>query len=132
MIGGFAAAAIAWAQTLRPGMYEISVEMTIPEAPAPIRSTTTQCLTPEQVRDVPELIQEAMTIEGCTFTDVATRGNAMAWHSECDGVSSDTEMTFTGEGFTANVVSVTEGERFTTVMSGKWIGAICTAESLEE
>ena len=123
-----ASAAIAWSQTsMRPGEYEITVEMQLPGIPGAQKATQTNCLSDEEARDFQSLIVGEMGgIEGCTFSNVQTSGSKITWDTKCDDVTGASELTFVSDGFTAITKMQTRGTEVTATTSGKWIGATCS------
>lgn len=124
-----AAAAVASAQTLQPGNYEIEIEMQLPGSPQPATASDTQCLTPDDVRDFRALLLDTMgSDEDCTHSNVVTEGNKWSWDSVCDDTTSHTELTHMSDSFTAVVTTRIEGETFVANMRARRIGATCTPD----
>lgn len=124
-----ASAAVASAQTLQPGNYEIEIEMQMPGSPAPVSASDTQCLTPDDVRDFRSLLLESMGSDsGCTHSNVVTEGNKWSWDTVCDDTTSSTELTHMSDSFTAIVTTRIDGETFVANMRARRIGATCTPD----
>lgn len=124
-----AAAAVASAQTLQPGNYEVEVEMQLPGSPSPVSASDTQCLTPDDARDLRAVLLEAMgSDEECTHSSLRTNGNTLSWDSVCEDTTSSTELTYMGDSFTALVTTMIDGETFVANMRARRIGATCTPD----
>jgi hypothetical protein len=122
------AAASAWGQaSMRPGQYEITVEMQLPGVPGAQKVTQSDCLSEDEARNFQQIIMEEMGgIEGCTFSNVVTSGNKITWDTACDDVTGTSELTVVNDGFTAVTKMRTRGTEVTATTSGKWVGATCT------
>lgn len=130
VVAALAFAAPAWAQfSLKPGLYEMTMEMAMPGAPSPLTMSQTDCLTPEHVVDFIALIREQMNDDdSCSFSEPATRGNTVAWESDCDEGSAKSEMTFTADGFIGKVLITAAGEEIPSTLTGRRIAATCTPD----
>jgi hypothetical protein len=129
-----ATTAIAWSQaSMRPGQYEITVEMQLPGIPGAQKITQMDCLTAEEARDFQNLMMKEMSgVEGCTFSNVETTGNKITWDTACDSVTGTSELTFVTDGFTAVSKMKAQGTEVTATTSGKWVGATCTVPDDDE
>jgi hypothetical protein len=125
---GLATAALAWAQnTLRPGQYEMMVEMQLPGAAQPMTMAQMACLTAEEARDFQSLMNQQMGgVEGCTFSDPQTTGNKMTWSTTCDDVTATSELAFLPDGFTVLTRSTVQGTAITANVTAKWLSTTCT------
>lgn len=127
---------IGWAaaQTaLKPGEYRVTVEMVMPGQTTPLSLTTPTCITPEVAKDFRSLLSSTMAgPEDCSFTNLVTAGNKIRWDTKCDEVSAKSELTMQGDGFDVLVTAIVAGQTFPSRMSYRWVGAVCSAESLEE
>ena len=129
-----ASAAIAWSQTsMRPGEYEITVEMQLPGIPGAQKITQMDCLTDEEARDFQSLIMGEMGgVEGCTFSNVETTGNKITWDTACDDVTGDFRAHVRRGRVHRGLEDETRGTEVTATTSGKWIGATCTVPDDDE
>jgi hypothetical protein len=125
---GLGVATLAVAQnSVRAGQYEMTIEMQMPGAPAPMKMTQKDCLTQAEAADFFKLMRAEMTeVEGCQLTEPVISGNKVTWDTTCDGISASSELTFTSDGFGGVVRSVVEGEVLQFTMNARWIGATCT------
>ena len=128
-----ASAAIASAQTLRPGDYEVTVDMQLPNSQTTTFTETT-CLTPEGARDFSAFLQDSMNAdEDCTHSNLKTAGNKTTWDTACDDSTSVSELTtLAGDTFTVVVTTKIGGETLKANMRAKRIDATCTAEDDDE
>lgn len=126
-------AALALAQELRPGEYEMTVEITLPGAAQPLKATANECLTPDQVVDIQTVLREQMGAdEDCTYSEPVKTGNTLKWTTMCDDLEATTELTFTADGFMGTVLTTVEGQEFPAKMTAKRIAATCTPDDDEE
>ena len=93
------AALPASALDLKPGKYEITIKTTMPGSNQQMPTqTTTQCMTGQD--PVPNASSGA---QGCTITDMETRGNTITYTMECQQQGTKTvttgEMTYKGDSF---------------------------------
>lgn len=128
-----ASATIATAQTLQPGDYEITFELQLPGTTEPTLATATQCLAPEDARDLRAILTEAMgSHEDCTYSNLTTEGNKTSWDAVCDDTSSHTELTHNGDAFTAVVTTKIDGETFVANMRARRVSATCAPDDDDE
>jgi hypothetical protein len=127
---GIAAAASAQI-ALRPGQYEVTAEMQLPGAPAPMKVTDTDCITPEEASDLPRLMmQENDSAESCKVSNVQMTGNKITFDTMCEMAGGSTtgrsEMTFAADSFTGTMSMQMGAQTVTSKLSGKWVRATCT------
>ena len=89
----------SWALDLKPGKYEITIKTTMPGSNQQMPTQTmTQCMTGQD--PVPNASTAA---QGCTITDMKTRGNTITYTMECQQQGTKTvttgEMTYKGDSF---------------------------------
>jgi hypothetical protein len=122
--------ALAQQNPMRPGRWEVTMQMQIPNAPVQIPPTTmTQCITEEQLKKDPGsgLPNGSQSPGGnaCKVSDYKTSGNTVTWKMACTGqqaVTGDGEMTFTGDSYTgAMKMSMAQGA-MAMKLSGKRLG----------
>jgi hypothetical protein len=135
-----ALAAVAWAQlSVKPGQYEVNIEMQLPGAPAPQSMQTADCLAPEDAQDLAKaILRELAGDSSCSASNQQTTGNKLSLDVTCtvDGrqVTSTVVVTvLSSESYSAVMdVNLQPGVVMSTRMTGKWSSAQCSAEALEE
>jgi hypothetical protein len=125
-------AATAWAQlALRPGKWDVKLEVSMAGLPLPMSQQDADCLSPEDAKDlVKAMLRELATAQSCTADNIKTSGNRLPFDAACDvegaHVTSSTELTLHSDtDYTAVMTVATPG--FDTVMkiTGKWAGESC-------
>ncbi len=121
-----AASALAPAQNrLRPGLYEVTVEMTFTRKPK-LAMKAADCLTAEVLKDLTKLLASAADEEECKVSGLVTVGDRMTFTSTCtvDGaaVTSRAELNYGVDSYSGVMTTKADGEVITTKMSGKRIG----------
>ena len=133
------AAAITQAR-MRPGQWEVSMQMAMPNMPAGFQmpvTTTASCITPEQAND-PASAAPRQNGRGrggkddCKMTDQKVTGNTITYSMVCtspEKMTATGEMTFTGDdSYTNNLkLAMAQGE-MTMKMTGKRTGD-CTGDN---
>ena len=119
------------AQTpMRPGRWQVTMQMQIPGAPVQIPPTTMeQCITEDQLKKDPASgLPNGAQKPGdnaCKVTDYQTSGNTVTWKMMCSGqqaMTGDGEMTFTGDSYAgAMKMSMSQGS-MSMKLSGKRLG----------
>lgn len=106
------------AVNLKPGRYEVSVEMEMADSPTkmpPMKDT--QCITAEDLKDFSRLLVDSEERERCKVSDYRAVGNKVSFNATCveDGESykMDAEMTFAGDSFTGMMRSNHKGQAMT-------------------
>ena len=100
---------------MRPGRWEVSMEMEMPGMPMKMPPMkTTQCVTPEQVKDPGKAIPTGpgQNPNNCKMSDYKTTGNTVAWKMACEGpdaISGTGEMRFDGDSKYTGVMTMTTG-----------------------
>ena len=136
----FATAAVIAQARMRPGQWEVSTQMAMPNMPAGFQmpvTTITQCITPEQANDPAGSAPRAGGRgrggkDDCKTTDQKVTGNTLSYTIVCtspDKMTGTGEMTFTGDdGYTNNLkLAMAQGE-MTLKMTGKRTGD-CTGDN---
>lgn len=128
--GALAVTALAWAQQqLKPGSYEITIEMALPGSPTPVALTDTQCLSADETRDLRTILQQELATDGdCKFSEVVTKGDTVSWDTTCKDLTAKTEITVRSDGFNGTTTTTIEGTSVVAKFASKWIGN-CTAGS---
>ena len=132
------AAAITQAR-MRPGQWEVSMQMAMPNMPAGFQmpvQTIPQCITPEQANDpasaAPRQGRGRGGKDDCKTTDQKVTANTINYSMVCTSPEKTTvtgEMTFTGEdSYTNNLKIVTGQGEMTMKMTGKRTGD-CTGDN---
>ena len=132
-----ASAAIAQI-SLVPGRYEVTVEMQLPQAPAPMTFNSTDCITADDARDIGELMTKeiAASDEDCEISNLEVTDTKIAFDSMCSvggaPATGHADITFGADSW--NGVMTTQlggGATLTAKMSGKRVGE-CTGDEDEE
>lgn len=121
--------AVAVAQTviLRPGQYEMTVEMNMPGGVKMDPLKQTDCITSDDLKDFTKAFQEPDFAKSCKVSGYTATGSKVTFNTDCteDGtrMTGKTEMNFTAESFTGQTTTKdAEGNVMTLKMSGKRIG----------
>lgn len=115
-------AAAPAAETMKPGLWEITASIEMPGLPfQPPPQTMRHCYTAEDVKQEP-----VPADENCRVTEFKSVGNKITWKLECTG-----EMAGTGEGeiifqgdssYEGKATLQAQGMRLTTKYKGKRLG----------
>ena len=122
----FASAAAAQ-NPMRPGRWEVTVQMEMPNMPMKMPPTkTTQCITAAQLKDPNTAVPTgAANPNACKVSDYKTVGNTVSWKMACSGAEPLTgsgEMTFDGDTYVGLMkMSMSQGE-MTMKYAGKRVG----------
>jgi uncharacterized protein DUF3617 len=126
-------AATAWAQlALRPGKYDVKLEVTMAGLPLPMSQEDVDCLSPDDAMDlVKAMLRELATAQSCTASNIKQTGNKLTFDAACvvEGaqVTSSTELTLQSEtAYTAVMTVKTSGLDTVMKITGKWAGEACT------
>jgi hypothetical protein len=123
------AAALAWAQSsVRPGQYEVTSETRIPGEATATQSTDLDCITPEEAEDLQATLVELVSEDTCGVSNVESSPGKMTFDSDCEGIVSHVEITFSAETIALVLTMTIEGQTTTSTAQAKWIGATCAAE----
>jgi hypothetical protein len=110
---------------LRPGQYELTTEMTSSGKTMPAIKAQ-ECVTADVLKDQTKLLMSAANEQDCKIANLVQTADRMTFTFTCieDGVrfDSNAEMTYGVDAYSGVVTTKTEGEVFTTKMSGKRIG----------
>lgn len=134
------AATAAWAQlSVKPGEYDVSIEMQLPGAPAPQRMQAADCLAAEDAQDLAKaMLRELAGESSCSASNQQTTGNKLSFDVSCALEGRQVKSTIvvtvlSSESYSAVMdVNLEPGVVMSTRMTGKWVSAQCSAESLEE
>ena len=133
LVACIAAAAATYAQTpMRPGRWEVTTQMQMPNMPVQMPAMkTTQCVTPEQLKDpanaVPRGPQNGRgrPNQDCKVSDYKASGNKVTWNMSCSAPQAMTgtgEMTFVDDTYTATMKMQSPQGEMEMKMSGKRLG----------
>ena len=125
---------------MRPGQWEVSTQMAMPNMPVGFQmpvTTNTVCVTPEQANDPASAVPRQGGRgrggkDDCRMTDQKVTGNTITYTMTCTSPEKTTatgEMTFTGDDSYTNTLklAMAQGE-MTMKMSGKRTGD-CTGDN---
>jgi len=126
-------ATAAWAQlALRPGKYNVTMQMALPGSPLSNTQEDTDCLSPEDAKDlVKAMLRELSSESSCSASNVKTTGNKLTFDAACtmqgNVVSASTELTINSETSYVAVMKVNAaGMNTAMTITGKWASATCT------
>lgn len=125
----FAAAApgAAAQNPMRPGRWEVSMQMEMPNMPVQMPAIkTTQCITQAQI-DGPDkaLPKGPDNPNACKVSDYKVSGNTVTWKMACSGSQAMTgtgEMRFNGDAYDGVMKMTMEEREMTMKYSGKRLG----------
>ena len=123
-----AIAAAALAQIdMRPGLWEITVQMEMPGMPGPMPpQTMTQCWTPEDVKNPGRLAGKPPAGDmKCEIADQKKEGTTVTWKMKCTGsrpMTAEGRMTVTGDSYEGVVTYDMGGQRMTVKQKAKRLG----------
>lgn len=124
-----AATAIGAQTPMRPGRWEVVMQMQMPSMPVQMpEMKTTQCITPEQLEKdptsgLPRGVQK--NPNACTMSDYKVSGNTVSWKMSCSGpqaVSGSGELTFDGDSYTGTMQMAMPQGQMSMKMTGKRLG----------
>ena len=113
---------------LRPGLYEVTTEVSMGRGMAPITQKSTDCVAAEDVKDFTKAMLREMGNEAanCKIADLKSTGDKLTFTLNCksgaDQMSSANEITFTGDSFTTLTSTTMKGNAISSKQSGKRIG----------
>lgn len=126
-----AAGAAALAQSpIRPGRWEVVMQMDMPNMPIKMpEMKTTQCVTPEQAKDPANSLPRGPDGRGgkndCKVSDYKVSGQTVTWKMACtspQAMTSTGEMTFTDDSYAGTMkMNSPQGDMMMKV-SGKRLG----------
>lgn len=110
------------AETMKPGLWEITTRMEMPGMPfQPPPQTMRHCYTEQEVKEEP-----VPKGNDCKITDLKTSGNKTSWKIECKGEMAgkgEGEMTYLGDSaYEGKSRMQTQGMTMTSSYKGKRIG----------
>ncbi len=111
----------------KPGNWQMTIEVDMPNAPVKIPPTTfTHCVTQEDV-DNPErsIPKSGRDNPNCKMSDYKIEGNKVTWTMKCEGkqpMTSEGQMTFSGDSFSGWTKVHMKDQEITSKMSGKRLG----------
>ena len=128
VLGVAATAASAIQGPMRPGRWEVVMNMEMPNMPMAMpEMKNTQCITPEQLAKDPAsgLPRGMNQSKECTVSDYKAQGNTLTWKMACTGQMAMTgtgELTFKGDSYTGLMkMAMPQGE-MQMKMAGKRLG----------
>lgn len=131
LVAMLAAAAAVVAQTpIRPGRWEVTMQMQMPNMPMQMpEMKTTQCVTPEQVKDpssaLPSGPQGRGANQDCKVSNYKVSGNKVTWQMACSNpqpMTSTGEMTFTDNAYNGTMKMNSPQGDMTMKLAGKRLG----------
>jgi hypothetical protein len=129
VLGTLAATALAAQGPMRAGRWEVTMQMQMPSVPVQMpEMKTTQCVTPEQLKDPASALPSASPNAGaqqCKVSDYKTSGNTVTWKVACappTSVNGSGEMTFTGDSYAGAMKMTTQQGEMTMKLTGRRVG----------
>lgn len=128
------ATAIVLAQAgMRPGQWETTTQMQMPNMPAGVQMPAmknTQCITPDQAKDPASAVPRQSGRgrggkDDCKVSDYKMTGNTATWMMACtspDKMTATGEMTFGDDSYTSTMKMVMAQGEMTMKTTGKRIG----------
>jgi hypothetical protein len=129
-----ASAAVIAQSPMRPGMWETTMQMQMPNMPAtaqiPEMKFPPQCVSAEQVKDPANIFPRGPQGRGarkddCKVADYKMSGNKATWTMTCttpDKLTSTGEMTFGDDSYTGAMKTVTAQGEMMIKVAGKRVG----------
>ena len=126
-----AGAAIVAQSPIRPGQWEVVMQMDMPNMPVKMpEMKTTQCVTPEQAKDPASALPSGPQAgrggkSDCKVSDYNVTGNTVTWKMACTtpmAVTSTGEMTFTDDSYNGTMKMNTAQGDMAMKVSGKRLG----------
>lgn len=119
---------------MRPGLWEITTQMQMPNMPAQVQMPemkVPQCITPEQAKDPANTMPRGpqpgrgARKDDCKVADYKMSGNKATWTMTCttpEKLTSTGEMTFSDDSYTGAMKMVMAQGEMTMKVSGKRVG----------
>jgi len=123
--------AIAQASPIRPGRWEVTMQMQMAGSPIQMpEMKTTRCVTPEEAKDPARSLPSAPEGRGgqksdCKVADYKVSGNTATWKMVCttpQAMTTTGEMTFTDDSYTGTMKADMAQGQMTMKMAGRRIG----------
>ena len=114
---------------MRPGQWEITSQMEMPNMPMKVPETKmTQCVTGEQLKDPASMMgggPGGKPNSACKISDHKTSGSTVSWKMVCpppQALDGTGEMTFKDDSYTGNMKMKTDQGTMTMKIAGKRLG----------
>jgi hypothetical protein len=127
-----ATAALVAQSPMRPGLWEITTQMQMPNMPVQMPETKLQqCVSPDQAKDPVNTVPRGPDAgrggrkDDCKVADYKVSGDKVAWTMACttpNKLTSTGEMTFSGDSYTGTMKMLMAQGEMTMKMSGKRVG----------
>lgn len=123
--------AIAQASPIRPGRWEVTMQMQMPGSPVQMpEMKTTRCVTPEDAKDPSRSLPSGPEGRGgqksdCKAEDYKVSGNTASWKMVCttpQAMTGTGEMTFTDDSYNGTMKMDSPQGQMTMKMAGKRVG----------
>jgi hypothetical protein len=131
VLGAAAAVATAVQNPMRPGQWEIVMNMQMPNMPMAMpEMKVTECITPEQLEKdptsgLPRVMASKDGKQACTVSDYKIDGSTVTWKMACTGqmpMDGTGEMTFKGDSYTGLMKMTAPQGEITMKFAGKRMG----------
>jgi hypothetical protein len=123
------AAGLAWAQaSVRPGQYEVVSKLRLPGETTATEYTDTDCITPEEAEDLQSALVELVSEDTCGVSNVESTPGKMTFDTDCEGIVSHAEITFSEKAINVVVTMTVDGQTGTSTSQAKWKSATCATE----
>ncbi len=86
---------------MRPGLWEITMQMEMPGMPMAMPATKVQhCYSASDVADAEKTVPTGQDGENpCRVSDYSLRGNTASWSMQCENMSGKGSMTYSGDSY---------------------------------
>jgi hypothetical protein len=127
MLCALAMATLFAQNPMRPGRWEVTMQMSMPNMPVQMPQTkTSSCITAEQLQKDPTSgLNTGPGSNQCKVTDQKFSGSKVSWKMACAGQAAMTgegEMTFMDDTYTGTMKMTTPQGAMTMQMNGKRVG----------
>ena len=136
----FATALVLAQSGLRPGQWETTTQMQMPNMPAGFQmpaQKNTLCITPELAKDPANVVPRQSGRgrggkDDCKVSDYKTTGNTVTWTMACtspDKMTATGEMTFGDDSYTSTMKMVMSQGEMSMKTTGKRVGDCAPGQS---
>ena len=118
----FALAAFADETAVKPGKWQLTMQVEIPGIPVKLPPTNfAQCVTES---DAKSLIPQDNNSKQCKFSDYKVTGSTVSWSMDCpkDNMKGTGQLSYTAESLTGAMQVNKDGQDFTMKYDGKRVG----------
>ena len=108
---------------MKPGKWEVTVQMDMPGMQMPPR-TFTRCVTTEDAQNAENAVPKMRGAEGCKMTEFRVEGSTLTWKMNCEQhqSSADGKLVFDNDSYTGEVHVKAPDHEMTMKHTGKRVG----------